>query len=226
MEKTAIARLYRVSWRTVGRACERVVASELDPKRLDGLLRIDVDEISWRKHRKYLTLVVDHDRGCVVWGGERNDAKTLDGFFDELGTERASQIEAVPMDLGPAFLKSVTAESHAPRALVCANAFHLVKAFKGSRWALWKNPADLNPAQANELAKIKRTRGGIWWAYKMREQFRANFASGPEPAASIVLLDRWITRVLRSKLKPFMKAAHAMRDRRMTHINVRRAQKI
>ena len=40
MDKTAIARLCRVSWRTVGRACERVVASELDPARLDGLFRI------------------------------------------------------------------------------------------------------------------------------------------------------------------------------------------
>lgn len=50
MDKTAIARLCRVSWRTVGRACERVVATELDPERLDGLFRIGVDEISWRRH--------------------------------------------------------------------------------------------------------------------------------------------------------------------------------
>jgi transposase len=68
MDKTSVARLCRVSWRTVGRACQRVVATELDPDRLDGLFRIGVDEISWRKHHKYLTLVVDHDRGVVVWG--------------------------------------------------------------------------------------------------------------------------------------------------------------
>ena len=46
MDKTATARLCRVSWRTVGRACERVVAAELDPGRLDGLFSIGVDEIS------------------------------------------------------------------------------------------------------------------------------------------------------------------------------------
>ncbi len=89
MDKTSIARLCRVSWRTVGRACERVVAAELDPHRLDGLFRIGVDEISWRKHHKYLTLVVDHDRARVIWGAEGKDAKTLDGFFDELGPQRA-----------------------------------------------------------------------------------------------------------------------------------------
>ena len=73
MDKTSVARLCRVSWRTVGRACERVVATELDPNRFDGLFRIGVDEISWRKHHKYLTLVVDHDRGVVVRGAKGNE---------------------------------------------------------------------------------------------------------------------------------------------------------
>jgi transposase len=111
MDKTSVARLCRVSWRTVGRACERVVATELDPGRLDGLFRIGVDEISWRKHHRYLTLVVDHDRAQVVWGSPGRDSATLDRFFDELGPQRSAAIEAVSMDLGPAYLKSVTAGS-------------------------------------------------------------------------------------------------------------------
>lgn len=246
MDKTAISRLCRVSWRTVGRACERVVATELDPARLDGLFRIGVDEISWRKHHKYLTLVVDHDQGCVVWGAEGKDARTLDGFFDELGPQRGAAIEAVSMDLGPAFLKSVTAAGHAPQALVCADVFHLVKlvgdaldevrrdlwqqlrkipddsyakAFKGSRWALLKNPADLSERQSVQLAKIRRTRGGIWRAYEMKEQFRAIFTAGLEPADAIAQLDRWTTRALRSRLPSFVKAANTMRDRRGIIIN-------
>jgi len=52
-------------------------------------------------------LVVDHDRGQVIWGAEGRDALTLDKFFTDLGPERSSLIEAVSMDLGPAFLKSV-----------------------------------------------------------------------------------------------------------------------
>jgi transposase len=246
MDKTSIARLCRVSWRTVGRACERVVASELDPGRLDGLFRIGVDEISWRKHHKYLSLVVDHDRAQVIWGAAGRDAKTLDQFFDELGPDRSAAIEAISMDLGPAYLKSVSAEGHAPQALVCADPFHLVKlvgdaldevrrdlwqslrrlpderfakAFKGSRWALLKNPEDLTDTQAAQLAKIKRTRGGIWRAYEMKEQFRAIFAGDLEPDQAIEALDRWITRALRSRLAPFVKAARTMRDRRGIIVN-------
>lgn len=127
MDKTSITALVRVSWRTVGRVCERVVATELEPGRLDGLFRIGVDEISWRKHHRYLTLVVDHDRGKVIWGAKGKDAKTLDGFFDELGPHRSAQLTAVSLDLGPAFIKSVTAEGHAPQAVVCADPFHCVK---------------------------------------------------------------------------------------------------
>jgi transposase len=246
MDKTAVSRLCRVSWRTVGRACERVVATGLDPARLDGLFRIGVDEISWRKHHRYLTLVVDHDRAKVVWGASGKDSATLDKFFDELGPERSARIEAVSMDLGPAFLKSVTAPGHAPQAVVCADPFHLVKAvgdaldevrrdlwqqlrrlpddrwardFKGARWALLKNPDDLTDTQAAQLAKIRRTRGGIWRAYEMKEQFRAVFAGDLEAADAIALLDAWIARASRSRLDPFVKAARTMRDRRPIIVN-------
>jgi transposase len=246
MDKTAVARLCRVSWRTVGRACERVVAAELDPGRLDGLFRIGVDEISWRKHHKYLTLVVDHDRAKVVWGAAGKDSATLDRFFDELGPARSRRIEAVSMDLGPAYLKSVQAEGHAPQAVVCADPFHLVKLvgdaldevrrdlwqqlrrlpddrfardFKGSRWALLKNPEDLTDDQAARLAKIRRNRGGIWRAYEMKEQFRAVFAGDLPAAEATILLDRWITRACRSRLDPFVKTAKTMRARRGIIVN-------
>lgn len=246
MDKTSIARLCRVSWRTVGRACARVVATELDPGRLDGLFRVGVDEISWRKHHKYLTLVVDHDRGVVIWGAQGRDAKTLDEFFDELGEARSAQIQAVSLDLGPAYLKSVRAEGHAPQAIVCADPFHVVKIvgdaldevrrdlwqqlrrlpddrwakdFKGSRWALLKNPEDLTDTQTAQLARIRANRGGIWRAYEMKEQFRAIFAGDLTRDEAAALLDRWCARAQRSRLAPFVKAAKTMRQRRDLILN-------
>ncbi|MFN2504161.1 MAG: ISL3 family transposase [Acidimicrobiales bacterium] len=246
MDKSAVARLCRVSWRTVGRACERVVATELDPDRLDGLFRIGVDEISWRKHHKYLTLVVDHDRSKVIWGAKGKDAKTLDAFFDELGPQRSAQLSAVSLDLGPAYLKSVQAEGHAPQAVVCADPFHLVKLvgealdevrrelwnqlrrlpddrwakdFKGSRWALLKNPEDLTETQAAQLARIRRNRGGMWRAYEMKEQFRAIFAGDLGRDEAGELLDRWCARAQRSRLAPFVKVARTMRERRELLLN-------
>jgi transposase len=239
MDKTAIARLCRVSWRTVGRACERVVAAELDPGRLDGLFRIGVDEISWRKHHRYLTLVVDHDRGVVVWGAKGRDSATLDQFFDELGPQRSAAIEAVSLDLGPAYIKSVTAEGNAPQAVVCADPFHCVKLvgdaldevrrdlwqqlrklpddrwakdFKGARWALLKNPEDLTDRQATKLAWIARHNHRLYRAYLLKEQLRQVFSLAGE--AGIDLLDRWLAWAQRCRIEAFVELGRRIKRHR------------
>jgi len=122
-DKSAITRLVRVDWDTVGRICERVVGDGLDPDRLDGLVNIGVDEVSWKRQHNYLTLVTDHDAKKIVWGAAGKDTATLDGFFDELGQARSAGIEAVSMDMGAAFNKSVRGEGHAPQAVICIDPF-------------------------------------------------------------------------------------------------------
>ena len=67
MAKTPIAGLLRIGWDTVGRIVERVIADHLDEARLQGLVCIGVDEISYRRHHRYLTSVVDHRTGAIVW---------------------------------------------------------------------------------------------------------------------------------------------------------------
>lgn len=240
-DKTTIARFLRIDWDTVGRICERVVASELDPARLQGLINIGVDEISWRKHHKYLTLVTDHDEKKVVWGKAGKDTATLDTFFDEIGTETAKDIEAVSMDMGAAYAKSVRAEGHAPGATICIDPFHAVKLvtealdverrkawnelrqggdpaaakkFKGARWALLKNPANLTEDQATTLRRLKRRGGDVWRAYTLKEAFRAIFAGDLTTAETAELIDRWISRASRSRLPAFVKAAKTIRKHR------------
>lgn len=85
MNKSAVRRLVRIAWRTVGEICSRVSRDVLDPARLDNLFEIGVDEVSWRKHHRYLTLVSNHRTGKVVWGTEGKDTAAADRFFDELG---------------------------------------------------------------------------------------------------------------------------------------------
>lgn len=240
-DKTTIGRLVRIDWDTVGRICARVVADELDPARLDGLFEIGVDEISWKKHHNYLTLVTDHRTRKVVWGAKGKDAAALDGFFDELGKERSAQVTAVSMDMGPAFAKSVRAEGHAPQAVICFDPFHVVKVatdaleevrrsiwqqlrrlpdqalakrFKGARWALLKNPEDLTGAQAETLARIRRNGGAAWRGYQLKEALREIFAGDLDAAETMELLDRWCSRAQRSRLAPFVKAAATIRKHR------------
>jgi transposase len=88
-DKTTVRRLTRIDWRTVGRIVKRVCDDELDPGRLDELYEIGIDEVSWRKQHRYLTLVVDHQRRRVVWGTPGAGAAAADAFFAELDPELA-----------------------------------------------------------------------------------------------------------------------------------------
>jgi transposase len=240
-DKTTIARFLRIDWDTVGRICERVVAEGLDADRIDGLVHIGVDEVSWKKHHNYLTLVTSHTSGKVVWGKAGKDTTTLDAFFDVLGPQRSAGIEAVSMDMGSAFNKSVRAEGHAPQAAICIDPFHAVKLvtdaldverrkawnelrhggnsaaakkFKGARWVLLKNPNNLSDDQAATLRKLKRRGGDVWRAYSLKEAFRAVFAGDLAPDAVAELIDRWISRASRSRLPAFVKAAKTIRKHR------------
>lgn len=127
MDKTALRRLVRVDWDTTGRIIERVMQTGLDPNRLDDLFVIGVDEVSWRKGHCYLTMVSNNRTGKFVWGHPGKDTATLDGFFTELGKERSGAIEAVSMDMGPAYDKSVRKKGHATNAIICYDPFHVVQ---------------------------------------------------------------------------------------------------
>ena len=78
MDKTSIAKLMRCSWEAVDAIVCRVVSDRIDDARLDNLYRIGVDEISYKRGRKFLTIVADHDTGNVVWvGKQRSKGRTL-----------------------------------------------------------------------------------------------------------------------------------------------------
>jgi transposase len=74
--KSAVAQLMLVTWRTVGGIVTRVVAearTRTDP--FAKLRRIGIDEVSWRKGKKYLTVFLDQDTGRLIWAAAGADEK-------------------------------------------------------------------------------------------------------------------------------------------------------
>ena len=124
--KTAVSELFRVTWRTVGSIVTRVVA-DIDGQvdRLGGLRRIGIDEISYKKGHKYLTVVVCHDSGRLVWAAPGRDEATLRRFFDALGEQRCGQITHVSADAADWIARVV--DQRCPQAVRCADPFHVVK---------------------------------------------------------------------------------------------------
>ena len=123
--KSAICALLRIEWRTVGTIIARIHA-DIDARvdRLAGVTRIGIDEISYKRGHKYLTIVVDHDTGNLLWAAVGRDKATLDKFFVLLGPERCGLITHTSADAAPWIAKSIV--EHCPQAIRCADAFHVV----------------------------------------------------------------------------------------------------
>ena len=85
LDKTSMTRLLRCSWEAVDHIVNRVVVEHIDDTRMDGLLRIGVDEVSYKRAHRYLTIVADHDSGRVVWIGKDRNKPAFEAFFDALG---------------------------------------------------------------------------------------------------------------------------------------------
>jgi transposase len=123
MAKSQVQALLRIAWDTVGRIVVRVVADHLDERRLDGLVQIGCDELSYRRGQRYLTNVADHHTGRIVWSAPGRNAQTLRAFFDELG-ERKHSIRAVSIDMSGGYEKAVRAAL--PDAQITFDPFHVV----------------------------------------------------------------------------------------------------
>jgi transposase len=123
--KTTVTLLTRVAWRTVGAIVKRVCADvDAVTDRFASLRRIGIDEISYKKGHKYLTVVVDHDTGRLVWAAPGRDRATLARFFAALGADRSRQLTHVSAD-GADWIGHAVAK-YAPQAVLCADPFHVV----------------------------------------------------------------------------------------------------
>lgn len=93
----------RMDWKGVGPVCRRVaddLRAEQGPGLFDGLRSIGVDETSYRKGHTYMTVVVDHDRGRVIWMHQGHGQKVFDLFFQALTPARRESIRAGAGDGG------------------------------------------------------------------------------------------------------------------------------
>ena len=232
--QSTVGQLMRIAWRTVGRVLRRVVEERREGvDLLDGLTRIGIDETSYRRGHRYLTVVVCHDTGRLVWAHPGNSKATLEMFFAELGEERRGRITHVTCD-GAEWIHD-TVRSRCENAEVCLDAFHIVAwvndavdsvrrelwneqrkdgdkqlagEVKGTRWALLKNPENLTGRQADALAQLEADNSDLYRAYLLKEQLRLLLRQPVE--AAIPLLDGWIQWATTSGLAAFEKVARTI----------------
>lgn len=230
--RTVVSVMMRVAWATVGHIIRRVVDRLAPADLLDAVEYIGVDELSYRKHHKYLTIVVDHATGRVIWAREGKSADVLMDFFRELGAERAAKLKAVTIDMSNAYIKAV--ETMAPNARIVFDRFHVQRlahdaldelrrsqvretveppkraALKGTRWALQKSPWNLDALEREKLTELQRENRPLYRGYLLKESLAAVLDRRQQHIAR-AKLDEWISWATHSGLAPFVKVARTLR---------------
>jgi len=233
---SAVAEHFRISWDTVRNIIRRVIDRQWDgDSALDGLRVIGIDEISYRRHHKYLTVVVDHLSGRVVWAGKDRKAKTLMRFFKKLGPERAAQLQAVSTDMWEAYL--IVLRKKAPQARVIFDRFHIVRHLnqavtrvrqqlvreadpmtrtdlKNTRFPVLKLPHSRTPKDCQVLEEQVRGNRKLYRAMLLKDDFMDLYTYRREGWARR-FLKGWLHRAMYSKLEPIKKVARMIR----THLD-------
>ena len=204
---TSVTSILGMAWRTVGRIVRRVGTERLDPDRWKGLTRIGVDEFSYRKRHRYLTVVLDHDTGKVVWASKGKTAETLCTFFDLIGQEQCDGIDTVTIDMSAAYEKAIT--ERLPNATIIFAA----RVIEGTRFALLKNPWHLTRDEGRKLRDVQDNNVQLFRAYLLHQTLASAF-DYLQPTRARRALDDWLSWACRSKLAPFVRVSRTIRSKK------------
>ena len=243
-----VARSFHTSWEKVYKSVEYVVNWGLDHRDLSDITAIGVDEIQWHRGHKYLTLVYQINSNCVrlLWIGKDRTEKTFSKFFDDMGSKRSELIEFVCSDMWKPYLKVI--KNRISSAVHILDRFHIVARLNKaldevragehrkmkadgyepiltkSRWVLLKRPENLTEKQEMKLSELLKYNLQSMRAYLLKEEFRS-FWDYVSPAWAGKFLDRWTTRVMRSKIEPLKREAKTLRKHKELILNWFRAKK-
>ncbi|WP_241435785.1 ISL3 family transposase [Bifidobacterium pullorum] len=230
-----------IAWRTAGDIARRVAGRPESsmPCMFDGLHAIGVDETSRRKGHAYITVIVGHERGRVIWAHDGHGRQVLDLFFRQLTPERRASIRIVTGD-GAGWIDSSVAE-HRPNAERVLDSFRIVswmtdaldrvgkrlwnqagrdgnetatEAMRGVAYAVLGNPGDLTERRSTALATLADAdpKGRLYRSWQLRELLRTLPRQPVERAEAE--LKRWIGRASRCRIPEIVELCGKIRRRR------------
>jgi transposase len=113
-----------LSWDVIKSIQKRYLQEKYSRPNLNELNQIAIDEIYIGK-RGYLTVVMDIHTGAVVFVGDGKGSEALEPFWARLRRYRKVRIEAVAIDMSPAYIKAI--RENLTKAVIVFDHFHVIK---------------------------------------------------------------------------------------------------
>lgn len=192
----AVANWMALDWETVKDAEVRHIRGLLRKRDLNGIKRIGIDEVSYEKGHKYLTLVTDLDQHRVIYVTHDNDSRAIGRFVKWFGPERCAKIKVAVTDMHDPYLKGL--RRGLPKAAFVFDHFHVSKVvhealdeirrrlqrelspadrrvIKGHRYVLLRARERLTERQHVSLKELLAANTDLTAGYILKEAFRDVF---------------------------------------------------
>lgn len=196
--------------------------------------RLVMDEFALHKGHRYATVVLDAQRMRVLWVGEGNSRAAIRPFFEALGAQGCSQIEAVAMDMNTAM--DLEVRQQCPNAEVVYDLFHVVARFgrevvdrvrvdqanalradpkarqviKRSRWLLLRNRDNLESGHAVKLDELLAANAPLSTVYLLKTELKEIWFA-PSIREGARRWKRWMRLALESEIAPVIQFAKRLR---------------
>lgn len=226
-----VAEFTGLHWATVKTIDKRRLKRNLPRDRdLRRLRYLGVDEVSVRRGHRYLTTVVDLERGRIVYVGEGRKTESLRPFIRRLKRLRV-ELKAVALDMWKPFARAI--RRYYRRLPLVYDVFHILadysrtlneirvaeffklnaaqsQVFQGSRFLLLRGQEKLSLSARERLWKLLSVNQPLMIAYVLKEDLRHLWRLASIKQAQRHLQD-WIEAALSSGISLLARFARKLR---------------
>ncbi len=232
MTQKIASELLRITSSTFSNRLHRAIVCARKDHKIKELTTLGVDEISYRKGKKFATIVYDLDKSVVLWVGKGKGRETIDRFFkEELTEDQRKAIRWASCDMSASYIGAI--EEFCPNVKLVLDHFHIVQALnkavdevrkdvwreasksgrkilKGLRWLLYRRSSTRSKNQTRTLNELKKENNTIYRAWVLKDEFE-HFWKYVSTTWAESFLKAWVTRALRSRIEPLKKFARMIR---------------
>lgn len=223
--------LLELDWDAMQRIMDRAVTRGLARREIEAVAHVGIDEKSFGAGQSYISLLSDLDRSRVLEVVEGCDQAAAETLWASLPPEQRAQVEAVALDMAPAFIAATQAS--VPQAELVHDKFHIAKhlneavdkvrrqenkqllekgeqTLKGTRQLWLFNPCNFNAEQAADFARLKYSGLKVARAWAIKELFSKLWLYRYEGSAR-KFFKNWFGWAARSQLKAIKKVARMIK---------------
>jgi transposase len=227
--------LLSLKWDQTWNIIERAVRRGQARKQAAPLPRVGIDEKSFKKGHRYITMLYDLDNSTVEAISEGNDVDAAKACFSELTQEQIASIEAIAMDMSSAYVKATKETIPLAEEKIVHDRFHVMqlaskaldKIRRGehrqllsegddrltkTRYLWLKSQENLTKKQRELFEEVYQSQleTGKAWAFKEMLRDLWNHETAAE---ATVYFQEWYRRVIHTKLDPMKTVARTIKER-------------